>query len=189
MTKALAKKEKAFEVKSVPHGLIMLAKEADGDVEELAGVLEFEYPEVILTRENLREILRYVAKEDTLDAIAGAPPTQEALTGLIDDAMYREIKRLNREVKNMSKIAEQPDHKLFILKTTKEEITPPVARDRLSIAMNRLSEYSKIISDRKKSEGGDGTNLSVNLAFSMTEMVSEGLARLDDIIDIEPEKE
>ena len=172
-------KSEDFSVASLPHAIIVAAKRADGDIEELASDIEFEYPSIELDRSQLRDILNYVAVQNEMDIVAGTPNSTEALTRLIDDSMFREIQRLNREVRILSKIAEKHSGSMHRVKSTGEQITPEQAQNRLAVAMSQLAAYSKTISDREKGKVGPDININNNL--DLTGLVTEGLKRVETL--------
>jgi len=184
----LAKKEQ-FDIQKLPHGLIMEAKRADGDLSVLSEAIEFDYPEHQLTRANLRSLIAYVAKEHALDVTADAPRDTEATAHLINESMFREVQRLNREVRALSKIAEQPADKKFELKSSGEIITPTQAQGRLILAMSQLGQYGKMINEKKKAEStGEGPGVSVNVNFEMQQMMTDSLKRVKEVcIDMDPD--
>lgn len=184
----VAKKD-AFDVVKLPHALILAAKESDGNVEAFMYDIDFDFSELNITKVEARQIIDYVATEEALDIVAGTPNNSEALERLIDDSMYREIKRLNKEVRCLTKIADMHPDKDVKIVHTGEIINSEMAKSRLILAMSQMKEYSKLLSEKTKAQntGGDG-GVSVNMQFNMSDMVSEGLDRLNNTIDITAEK-
>lgn len=181
----LAKTE-TFEVAKLPHGVIVAARSADGDIDAFCDDIDFDFPNVSITRIEARQVLAYVAQENELDAIAGTPNSSEALERLIDDSMFREIKRLNREVRCLTKIADMDPTKDVKIKHTGEIINAVLARNRLVVSMNQLKDYSKLINEKTKAKNAGGVDaaVNVNMQFNMADMVSEGLSRLHETLDI-----
>jgi len=184
----LAKTEKeTFDVATLPYGIILAAKKADGDVNSFCDEIDFEFPDTILTKVQARQVLSYIATEEALDVVAGTPNSPEALERLVDDSMYREIKRLNKEVRCLTKIADMHPDKDVKIKHTGEIINAVMAKSRLVLCMSQMKEYSKLISEQTKAKntgGGDGPGVSLNMQFNMSDMVSEGLERLGKTLDI-----
>jgi len=175
--------KKEFVVSDVPHGVILAAKRADGDMPAFIEDIEFDFPELQLRSEHLRQIIAYVAEEKSLDIIAGTPNSTEALTRLINDSMYREIQRLNREVRILTKIAESDPDEDYRIKHTGEVINPTIARARLDVAMDQMATYSKLINDKTKAEAAGADNsVNVNMQFNLPALVTEGLQRLDAVV-------
>ena len=180
----LAKKED-FDVAKLPHGVIVAASNADGDMDSFCDDLEFDFPEVKVSKVQARQVLDYVAAEDALDSVAGTPQDQGALERLIDDSMFREIKRLNREVRCLTKIADMDPNKDVKIVHTGEIINAVMAKSRLVVCMSQMKDYSKIISEQTKAKntGGDSPGVNLNMQFNMSDMVTEGLGRLKTTLD------
>ena len=87
----LEKKDK-FEVASLPHGIIVAAKNADGDLETFTNELDFDFPDIALTRPQIRQILSYVAAENELDETDPTFDLDRAdSVSLIDNGEYLSI--------------------------------------------------------------------------------------------------
>ena len=184
MSKAVAKRE-TFEIAKVPYGILLAAEEADGDINALQDVLDFDFPNTSLSRNEIRIIMDHVAHEATLDATAGSVKDTHALTELISDSMYREVKRLTNDVRIYNKIAQVDPDKDVTIKSTGEVINSTIAQQRLALIMVQLTKYENIIGERKKAAPADAgvTNVNISLAGIMT----EGLARIkqeEETIDV-----
>jgi len=185
LTKELEKTEE-FSVTTLPHGVIVAANRADGDIEAFAVDLDFEHPDVDLSKTQMREVIQYVADQRGLDLIAGTPSSTEAMSRLIDDSMQREIVRLNRDVRILSKIADSNPALDIEIKHSGEVINAVMARGRLSLALADLSGFRKLLSEKTKAEGsGDGTQVNIQNNFSMQSMMTEGLQRIDEELDVD----
>ncbi len=182
-------KKETFDVATLPYGVILAAKSADGDINAFCDDIDFDFPSVKLSKVQARQVLSYVATEEALDTVAGTPNNSEALERLIDDSMYREIKRLNKEVRCLTKIAEMdPDKDVKIIHTG-EIINSTIARSRLVLCMSQLKDYSKLISEQTKAKSTGGEpSVSLNMQFNMSDMVTEGLDRMRKTLDVTDEK-
>jgi len=158
-------------VAKLPHGLIVAANRADGDIDSLMTDIDFE------------EILQYVTEEKNLDIIAGTPSSTEAMSRLIDDSMQRQIFRLNRDVRIFQKIADANPALDIKIKYSGEVINSKIAEGRLMIAMNDLAQYRKLLSEKTKAEAGEGVQVNVQNNFSIQEMMTAGLKRIETELD------
>jgi len=183
VTKKVARTK--FKINELPLGVLIIARESDQDLETFVSDVEFEYPNVAITRENARSVLDYVSREATLDRVAGLQVNNEPTSRMIDDAIYQEVSRLTNEVKVLNKIAMGSPETNVRIKSSGEVINSAMARDRLVLTMSSLTHYKKVIADSAPKEGNTGGGINMN--FNIGSMMSDGLQRIKENAPIDAE--
>jgi len=125
--------------------------------------LIFEYEDLELNIEDIRELIRYATQEREKDQLAGAPSSVDVLSRKIDISLNKEIDRITDENNILDNVARADPNKVYTIKCEVRPTTPEDAKDRLEANTKRLLDIKKSLSEQKKAEGGAATNIQINM--------------------------
>ena len=149
----------------VPLAVLEVIYDTKGDIDDIVATLELEFPELVMSRKMLREVIRTGVRERELDQEALNPTSLDPLMGTIDRALNKEIARIASRIELLSDIASERPDKVCTVRGTGEELMPADAREELVSLRSTVLEMKKTLVDQKKAESaaGQGVNVSVDL--------------------------
>lgn len=171
----------------VPKGVIALATECNGDIDEFLVQVDFEFPELPITREDARSIVRYAVLEREADELATAPSGTDYLLSQADKILKAELDRLAKEQRVLQVIADSPPNKDYRIKETGMVLSPAEARSRMAEVIDRILEIKKSLAEdvkaQAKNEGG-GFNMQLNFGDVLTEAIGNIKSMGDEDIPV-----
>ena len=149
----------------IPQVVLDVIHSTRGSIDFIAGTLELEFPDLVMSRKALREAIRIGVQEDEHDQVAMNPTSLDPIMGTLDRALGKEIKRIAERIEILSDIAAEPPNRVCQVRGTGEELTPADAREELVALRGTVLEMKKQFVEQKKAENaaGHGVNVSVDL--------------------------
>lgn len=159
-----------MELAKLPYDLVKKVQELDGDIASVQAEVAYTYPDLELTNEQVRQLVRYAVEEKEHDVLAFAPSNVDVLSKKIDISLGAEIDRITAENVTLHQLAVADPDKTHTIRGESYNTTPDEAKERLAFNTKRLLEMKKVLSEQKKVESGPGdTNVQVNLGDIFTE--------------------
>jgi hypothetical protein len=167
-------------LEDIPLDVLSLIEGAKGGVAEVAELLELEFPNLVMPRKLIRQVVRQQVFETEQDVAALNPTSLDPLMGTIDRALNKEIQRIANRIETLSEIASEAPGKICTIDRTGEELTPADAREELVSLRGIILEMKKSLVEQRKADSAANAGVNVNVDLgSVVSAALENVKRME----------